>query len=141
MTDPSPYPLPPMSAEEDNDERRARWGISPRLLTPSEFWERQAAHAAKEAFVDAVTCTGISAGWCPIHGTCTCVDRNMDDADDCPLHGLTSNHAVDLVEDREIEISSGPIRCTRCSEAIMGSGVGLWGSLVEAVTRHMRSCT
>ncbi len=37
-------------------------------------------------------CSGVSAGWCPIHGDCTC--KNPDDKNDetCPLHSAASNH-------------------------------------------------
>lgn len=47
----------------------------------------------------AVTCSGVSASWCPIHGDCTC-ERYPDgsfpdgmDSPDCPLHGFHSDHA------------------------------------------------
>ena len=43
-----------------------------------------------------MTCTGIAAAWCPIHGDCTCPDR-VDWGelwfDECPLHGSGSLHA------------------------------------------------
>jgi hypothetical protein len=41
-----------------------------------------------------VECTGVSAGWCPVHGDCVCPDREraMDTAT-CPLHGVSSKHA------------------------------------------------
>lgn len=38
-------------------------------------------------------CTGISAGWCPIHGDCIC--KNPEDSmsdEDCPLHSWASTH-------------------------------------------------
>ena len=38
-------------------------------------------------------CTGIAAGWCPIHGACTCVDPEDKNDDDCPLHSAESDHA------------------------------------------------
>jgi len=40
-------------------------------------------------------CTGLTARWCPIHGDCTCPERpdgDWDGSDDCPLHGLDSDH-------------------------------------------------
>lgn len=38
-------------------------------------------------------CTGIAASWCPIHGDCTCPDREQEkNSDDCPLHGRYSDH-------------------------------------------------
>jgi len=39
-------------------------------------------------------CTGVSAVWCPIHGDCTCKDREDQNDEECPLHGLPSTHAV-----------------------------------------------
>lgn len=55
-----------------------------------------------------MTCTGISANWCPIHGDCTCKhpEDRMDD-EDCPLHCPWSTHAD---EDDEIETIWGPIQ-------------------------------
>lgn len=46
---------------------------------------------------DVLTCTGIAARWCPIHGDCTDTgDRPSSHCDDpfCPLHGLNSRHAL-----------------------------------------------
>lgn len=42
-------------------------------------------------------CTGLSAQWCPIHGTCRCPDRTeaMDDPG-CPLHSESSTHAEEV---------------------------------------------
>ncbi len=44
-----------------------------------------------------MTCTGLSAFWCPVCGDCVC-ERLPDgdcsfDGDDCPLHSATSAHA------------------------------------------------
>lgn len=38
-------------------------------------------------------CTGLTAAYCPIHGDCSCADREeaMDDFN-CPLHGPASDH-------------------------------------------------
>ena len=38
-------------------------------------------------------CTGVAAAWCPVHGDCTCLEREsaLDDTD-CPLHGILSSH-------------------------------------------------
>lgn len=37
-------------------------------------------------------CTGLTARWCPVHGSCTC-DRDVDlDDAACPLHGWRSTH-------------------------------------------------
>lgn len=38
-------------------------------------------------------CTGISAGWRPQCGTCTCVDREDLNDHGCPLHSHLSKHA------------------------------------------------
>ena len=40
-------------------------------------------------------CTGMSAAWCPVHGTCICPDREngMLNDDGCPLHNRDSDHA------------------------------------------------
>lgn len=40
-------------------------------------------------------CTGLTAAWCPIHGLCTCPDREQAmDSEDCPLHMRESTHAA-----------------------------------------------
>ncbi len=52
-----------------------------------------------------IECTGISAGWCPIHGDCKCpidpeTGETMSDdgqelarnSEKCPLHAPWSNH-------------------------------------------------
>lgn len=41
---------------------------------------------------NSMECTGISAGWCPIHGDCTCRDPEDKNDDDCPLHSSSSTH-------------------------------------------------
>lgn len=47
-----------------------------------------------------IGCTGVSAGWCPRCGKCTCPDREqaMDYAA-CPLHGRSSQHAEESTEE------------------------------------------
>lgn len=41
-----------------------------------------------------LTCTGLAAVWCPIHGNCRCPDReNALDDPNCPLHSPRSDHA------------------------------------------------
>lgn len=45
-------------------------------------------------------CTGLTAHWCPNHGTCVCTRLNENgarewdslDHQDCPLHGAGSDH-------------------------------------------------
>jgi hypothetical protein len=46
-------------------------------------------------------CTGLTARWCPLHGTCQCVTINDHggrewadhmDHDNCPLHNMESKH-------------------------------------------------
>lgn len=45
-------------------------------------------------------CTGLAASWCPIHGDCTCPDRERAmDSEHCPLHSRTSDHC-EREEDR-----------------------------------------
>lgn len=40
----------------------------------------------------AFECTGIIAGYCPIHGDCTCKDPDDKNNEDCPLHSSISDH-------------------------------------------------
>ena len=48
---------------------------------------------------DDVRCTGIAAGWCPIHGDCTCPEpENCLDDPNCPLHSFDSLHAEEVAE-------------------------------------------
>lgn len=49
--------------------------------------------------LEAQSCTGLTATWCPVHGDCKCPDnehgyegRTLNDLG-CPLHGETSAHA------------------------------------------------
>lgn len=49
-----------------------------------------------QGLLDAATspnaeCTGVAAGWCPVHGDCTCAVDREDST--CPLHAATSTHA------------------------------------------------
>lgn len=37
-------------------------------------------------------CTGVAARWCPLHGTCTCADREDLNDETCPLHATESGH-------------------------------------------------
>lgn len=49
-------------------------------------------------------CTGITARWCPIHGTCTCADSENDMNDPaCPLHRTDSLHGDDDDEVDEVD--------------------------------------
>jgi hypothetical protein len=41
---------------------------------------------------DGQGCSGISAGWCPVCGDCTCKDPTDMNDDACPLHSHTSEH-------------------------------------------------
>jgi hypothetical protein len=44
--------------------------------------------------IESQHCTGLSAEWCPIHGTCRCPERTEAmDSWDCPLHAPGSSHA------------------------------------------------
>lgn len=54
--------------------------------------------AALRALADKIeseSCTGLTAAWCPLHGDCTCPEREfaMDDPG-CPLHSFESSHAA-----------------------------------------------
>lgn len=69
---------------------------------------RDLLHRLRREEVESVAeqeCTGVAAGWCPVHGDCTC-PRDEDGAlettsdgyevvhdDACPLHGIDSKHA------------------------------------------------
>ena len=61
---------------------------------------------ASVAQLDVSECSNISAGWCPVHGDCTCprdgTDTREEQADDCPLHGTASNHGDDEDEPPQI---------------------------------------
>lgn len=51
--------------------------------------------------LETITCTGISAAWCPLCGDCICRDEEGNAPDgldhpDCPLHAFASPHAEDL---------------------------------------------
>ena len=70
-------------AEQERDELRAR------LAALTDGSQRTAA----------AECTGIAAGWCPVHGTCTCPPgedglpwRDLNHPS-CPLHSPESSHA------------------------------------------------
>lgn len=49
--------------------------------------------------LESLTCTGLTATWCPTHGNCACpglipfAERTLD-SDECPLHNDQSSHAV-----------------------------------------------
>jgi hypothetical protein len=96
----------------------ARWRLKPNhvLPSPGQGFVRLAHYGAdtiaRQRIVSAVNtalalinvgrppvvrCTGLTAQWCPVHGSCRCPDREqaMDDSD-CPLHRLGSRHAEGL---------------------------------------------
>lgn len=65
-------------------------------------------------------CTGVAASWCPRCGDCNCPRNNdgerMAESDDCPLHGSSSQHAIEqpvegwvraMARGRAIEMKSG----------------------------------
>lgn len=74
-------------------------------ITPTEAFGGEAARLlpispTATVVPETVVCTGLAAGWCPIHGDCTCKDTEGEwiDGDsgylrDCPLHGDASKHA------------------------------------------------
>lgn len=49
-------------------------------------------------------CTGVGAGWCPVHGDCTCIGEEWGDelynknTPGCPLHDPDSLHAERVTE-------------------------------------------
>lgn len=56
--------------------------------------------------IESEECTGIAAGWCPVHGSCTCpknaegyrvIDHLLDSG--CALHGAASNHAAAITQE------------------------------------------
>lgn len=55
-------------------------------------------------FEVAAPCTGMTASWCPVHGSCICepvtADDGFSDLDTlgCPLHSEMSDHAEGPVE-------------------------------------------
>ena len=61
---------------------------------------------AEIAKLDVAHCTGISAGWCPVCGDCTCprddTDTREEQSDNCPLHGTVSSHGEDEDEPPQI---------------------------------------
>jgi hypothetical protein len=52
-----------------------------------------ACRAARESAKPEPTCTGFTAAWCPVHGSCLCPRARSMDHPDCPLHGSGSEHA------------------------------------------------
>jgi hypothetical protein len=65
--------------------------------TAPEHAETLSRHLVAKRFAH-VGCTGLTARWCPIHGTCTCTDpdeqmgEELRDDTGCPLHGSESDH-------------------------------------------------
>jgi hypothetical protein len=76
------------------DQHYERTGI---LLMVGDVCAAAETLAAPPADEPLPECTGFAAGWCPIHGTCTCPGRaEIEGAvyqPDCPLHGERSEHA------------------------------------------------
>jgi len=64
---------------------------------------RIAALRAEADRLESISCTGLTATWCPVHGDCTCPPVFYADDDEpqgrtlndplCPLHSTTSSHA------------------------------------------------
>ena len=58
-----------------------------------------AALRAEADRLEAATCTGVAASWCPVHGDCRCPEppdpheRRDLNHPHCPLHNPTSSHA------------------------------------------------
>lgn len=59
--------------------------------------------------LDTTHCTGVSAGWCPVHGDCTCprdgTDTREEQSETCPLHGGQSPHGDDTDDAPQIKRS------------------------------------
>ncbi len=55
--------------------------------------DQVAALRAEADRLESQSCTGVAASWCPIHGTCTCVDWKLFNTPGCPLHSIGSSHA------------------------------------------------
>lgn len=81
-------------------------------------------------------CTGLSARWCPDHGSCTCPRGEYVDLSDpqCPLHGPSSAHA---------EGETGHRTALEAMTADRDWLRGLWEAEVAATTavRHLHSRT
>ena len=92
---------------------------------------------AEVAKLDVSECSGISAGWCPVHGDCTCprdsTDTREEQSDDCPLHGTFSNHGDDEGEPPQIARSL-VMRLARDLATARASIQGLIESLNAAQT-------
>lgn len=44
--------------------------------------------------IESRECTGLAAAWCPVHGDCSCPERESAmDNPHCPLHRAASSHA------------------------------------------------
>lgn len=87
-------------AEVDPLIRRPWWN---RRWRPGHRWLRRPPPVAP-AILRIGPCTGVSAGWCPNHGTCSCPDP-VDPAQPkdlnhpkCPLHRAESTHAEHHVD-------------------------------------------
>lgn len=59
-----------------------------------------------------MSCTGLTARWCPDHGECICPPDTFERVD-CPLHGRTTTHPVVLEARRPAELT-----CVRCDTAL-----------------------
>ena len=64
---------------------------------------------------EAVECTGVTAGWCPNCGRCSCPDRTQAmDTPTCPLHCTGSKHAEALCIDCGEIVVEEDGRCAQC---------------------------
>jgi len=71
---------------------RDRNGVGHIVFSPSQARGLADALNRKANEAEGHVCTGISATWCPIHGDCTCADREDLNDYDCPLHSSSSDH-------------------------------------------------
>lgn len=59
------------------------------------YLEKVAKETGHAHLVPVVPCTGAAAVWCPVHGNCSCLDRDDLSSPECSLHGARSTHALE----------------------------------------------
>lgn len=80
----------------DRDEWVLRLHRTHLCLVCKHEWRPAQVYTVGVEVLNPATCTGVSARWCPNHGTCTCPPYPADlDSETCPLHAETSLHAED----------------------------------------------
>ena len=102
--------MPPLDADSPEGVQYTRFRDFLRILNdcPRDGQGRYVVPASAVRYangedVSPLSCTGLTARWCPVHGTCTCPEGSFDgnsqyllaevEADEaCPLHDLASSH-------------------------------------------------